>query len=126
MIQTIVIPSYLNLCFRDSYFVSVPQQARRFQRCHRIVCYLDFNFRRCVPSVHRVCVKIHLFPTYYTFCCRPRSVVYMPSGYGLDGPGIESRWERDFPYLSRPVLGPTQPPVQRVPGLSWGYRAAGA
>ena len=31
--------------------------------------------------------------------------------YGLDGPGIESRWGRDFPHLSRPVLGPTQPPI---------------
>jgi len=27
--------------------------------------------------------------------------------YGLEGPGIESRWGRDVPHPSRPALGPT-------------------
>ena len=45
------------------------------------------------------------------------SSVGIASGYGLDGPRIEFPWGRDFPRLSRPVLGPTQPPVQWVPGF---------
>jgi hypothetical protein len=40
------------------------------------------------------------------------SVVGVGTRYGLEVPGIESRWRRDFPYPSRPALGPTQPPVQ--------------
>jgi hypothetical protein len=42
------------------------------------------------------------------------------TAYGLDGPGIESRWGRDFLHLSRQALRPTQPPVQWVLGLSRG------
>ena len=48
------------------------------------------------------------------------SSVGMETRYGLDGPGIESMWGRDFPHPSSPTLWPTQPPVQRVPGTAAG------
>jgi len=51
------------------------------------------------------------------------SAVGVATRYGLDGPGIESQWGRDFTNPSRPVLGPTQLPLQWVPGLSRGKMA---
>jgi hypothetical protein len=58
--------------------------------------------------------------THTRLLCGPGSVVGVATGYVVYGSGIESRWWRDIPHLSRPVLGPTQPPVQWVPGLSRG------
>ena len=41
------------------------------------------------------------------------SVVGIATRYGLEGPGIESRWGGEIsPHPSRPALGPTHPPVQ--------------
>jgi len=48
------------------------------------------------------------------------SSVSIATRYGLEGPGIESQWGRDFPQPSRPALGPSQSPIQWVPGLSRG------
>jgi hypothetical protein len=48
------------------------------------------------------------------------SSISIATSYGLDGPGIKSQWGWDFSHLSRPALGPTQPPVQCIPGLSRG------
>jgi hypothetical protein len=49
----------------------------------------------------------------------PGSVVVIATAYGLDGPGMESQWGRDFLHLCRPALKPSLPPVQWVRGLSW-------
>jgi len=40
------------------------------------------------------------------------SSVGIATRYGLDGRGIESRWERGFPHPFRPGMRPTRPPKQ--------------
>jgi hypothetical protein len=52
------------------------------------------------------------------------SSVGIATSNGLYAPGIESLWGRDIRYQSRPVLGPTQPPIQWVPG-SFSRRQSG-
>jgi hypothetical protein len=61
----------------------------------------------------------------FTFVGRDSSVG-IATRYGLDGPGIDLRCGGGFPYPSRPALGPTQPPIQWVPGLFPRGKATGA
>ena len=47
------------------------------------------------------------------------SSVSIATDYGLDGPGSNPGEDEIF-SPSRPALGPTQPPIKWVPGLSGG------
>jgi hypothetical protein len=70
------------------------------------------------------------FETLGTACTRlivgRDGVVGVETRYGLEGTGMESPWGRDFPHASRPALESAQPPIQCVPGLFPGGKAAGA
>jgi len=52
-------------------------------------------------------------------------VVGIATGYGLDGPGIESWWGRAFPHPSRTALRPTQPPITMGTGSFPGVKRPG-
>jgi len=46
--------------------------------------------------------------------------------YDLDSLGFEAQWGQDLPYTSRLALRPTHLPLQWVPGLFSGGKAARA
>ena len=81
----------------------------------------------CSPDMNRGLLFIVMLPIYNENVCSGsrNGSVGIATHYGLEGPGIEPRWGRDFPRLSRPAPRPTQTPVQWVPGLSRGKGGRG-
>ena len=75
-------------------------------------------------------VEVHLHAFLYSSLYKTHvdgiSVVGIATRYGPVGPGLLSRWGRDFLHTSRLALEPTHPPIQWVPGLCPGVKAAGA
>jgi len=63
-------------------------------------------------------VNFRLLKTTYVHCGSDNSVG-MATDYGIDGPGSNPGVD-EILSPSRPALRHTQPPVQRVPGLSRG------
>ena len=87
-----------------------------------------------IPVISVLCPQLNLLnpppqkknPGYATVGRDRDTPVGIATRYGLEGPGIESWWGRDFSHPSRTDLRPTQPPIQWVPGLFPGGKAAGA
>ena len=68
---------------------------------------------------------VRMYISCYSVQGGPGSSVIIATGYGLNGPGMETRCGRDFPHLSRSALGPIQPPVQWILGFSLSKERSG-
>ena len=73
----------------------------------------------CMYACMYVCVCIYIYVYIYIYIYEPGSSVGIATDYGLDRPGSNPGGNEIF-RPSRPFLGPTQPPVQWIPGLSRG------
>ena len=67
----------------------------------------------------------YYFVELYSYICGLGSSVGIETVYGLDGPESNPGGDEIF-RLSTAALGPTQPSVKWVPGLSRGYSATEA
>ena len=77
------------------------------------------NIQKSQTTKFKIIVMIIVIYIVCIIWCRLGSSVDIETDNELDGPGLNPGWDKIF-HLSRPALGPIQPPVKWVPGLSQG------
>jgi hypothetical protein len=83
--------------------------------------FIYFDISNHFYTIHVCCNEIQMLKQFRYWA----RIARCSHSLQLDGPGIESQWGRDLPHPSRPALGPTQPPIQWVPGLFPGVKCSG-
>ena len=70
---------------------------------YSVICYVVYErYANCAGE------QLLLIKTIYCVLGGPGRVVGIVTGYGLDGPAIESQWGRDFPHSpDRPWSSPS-------------------
>ena len=120
-------PTLTSFCGFQGFF-SVEKRPER-EAGHSSSCIEVQNEWSCTSAPPPPCTfmmwKGKTSHLYYSFLGWVSSVGIV-TRYGLDGPGIESRWRGDFPHPSRPALATTQSPVQWISGLLTEGKTAGA
>ena len=84
-------------------------------------CFITWFYCKSILALFLSLFYKFFFKNVHYLTKGPGSSVGIVTDYELDGPGSNPGGDNIF-RLSRPALGPTQPPVQWVPGLSWRYR----
>jgi hypothetical protein len=110
-----------SLCpsLNEAHQVSTDRYSTTYNKTTSTVLWL---IRQCLFTYFTAFVRHTLCWDSWRTCIQDiwssiNSSVGIATRYRPDSRRIESQWRQDFLHPSRPALGPTQPPIQRVTGL---------